>query len=112
MLAGADILIQPHNPAYYATQTSGVFAEARAFGVVAVVPAGTWMAQEIEQRGGGVIVEDQTAAAYTDAIRLGVAQLKRLKEEARRAARAWHELNSPAGFVAALNSILPRSHVI
>ncbi len=53
-----DIILLPYkqrDKRYYAT--SGILAEAMALGKVAVVPAETWLARQIERSGGGVIFD-------------------------------------------------------
>ena len=53
-----DIILLPYkqrDKRYYAT--SGILAEAMALGKVAVVPADTWLARQIERSGGGVIFD-------------------------------------------------------
>jgi hypothetical protein len=110
LLASADILLQPHDPAYYRMQSSGVFTEGRAAGLITIVPAGTTMAEEISSTGGGVAVDDWTADGYVRAIRHCVANFDQLATEARTAARSWKKLHSAEGLTLALNSILPPTH--
>jgi glycosyltransferase involved in cell wall biosynthesis len=110
LLANADILLQPHDPAYYRMQSSGVFTEGRAAGLIAIVPAQTTMAEEISRTGGGIAVDDWTAAAYARAIRCCIANFDRLASEADAAARTWKKLHSAEGLRLALNSILPPTH--
>jgi hypothetical protein len=110
LLASADVLLQPHDPAYYRMQSSGVFTEGRAAGLIAIVPARTTMAEEISRNGGGVAVDEWTATAYARAIRHCVANFERLASEARATARGWKKLHSAEGLTLALNSILPPTH--
>jgi hypothetical protein len=110
LLANADILLQPHDPAYYRMQSSGVFTEGRSAGLIAIVPAQTTMAEEISRTGGGIAVGDWTPAAYAEAIRDCVADFDRLASEAHAAARAWKKLHSAEGLRLALNTILPPTH--
>ena len=110
LLASADVLLQPHDPAYYRMQSSGVFTEGRAAGLIAIVPARTTMAEEISRSGGGVAVDEWTATAYSRAIRHCVANFDRLASEARATAREWKKLHSAEGVRLALNSILPPTH--
>ena len=91
-------------------QSSGVFTEGRAAGLIAIVPARTTMAEEISRAGGGIAVDDWTAAAYVRAIRCCVANFDRLASEAHVAARTWKKLHSAQGLRLALNSILPPTH--
>lgn len=112
VLAGADILLQPHDPGYYATQTSGVFADGRSAGLVEIVPARTTMAEEVVRDGGGVVVADGTVAAYVEGLRHCIEEFDRHAAAASAAARRWREANSPASFVDALNGVLPEDHRI
>ena len=97
LLASADILLQPHDPAYYRMQSSGVFTEGRAAGLITIVPAETTMAEEISRTGGGIAVDDWTADAYVRAIRHCVANFDQLATEARTTARSWKKLHSRGG---------------
>jgi len=45
LLASADLLLLPYDAQVYGPRSSGILAEARALGIPAVVPAGTWMAE-------------------------------------------------------------------
>lgn len=110
LFSGADILIQPHDPAHYAAQTSGIFSEARALGLVTIVPAGTWMAELVASTGGGIAVEAWSADAYASTLGRCLADLPRLSREAAAIATDWHRHNSPAGFATMLNRQLPPSH--
>jgi hypothetical protein len=110
LLTNAAILLQPHDPSYYQLQSSGVFAEGRGAGLVAIVPAQTTMAQEISRAGGGVVVGGRTAGAYVDALRYCVHHFGQLASEARDAAPIWRNIHSPKGFTKALNAILPPTH--
>ena len=110
LLEDADILIQPHDPAYYQKQSSGVFTEGRSAGLIGIVPARTTMAGEITRSGGGIAVDDWTADAYVRAVRSCVANFHRLASEAKAAARAWQKLNSAEGLRLSLNSLLPPTH--
>ncbi len=110
LLASADLLLQPHDPAYYRMQSSGVFTEGRAAGLITIVPAGTTMAEEISRTGGGIAVDDWAADAYVRAVRHCVANFDQLATEARATARSWKKLHSAEGVTLALNSILPPTH--
>lgn len=112
LLANADILLQPHDPAYYRMQSSGVFTEGRAAGLIAIVPARTTMAEEVSRTGGGIAVDEWTATAYARAVRFCVANFDRLATEAHAAARAWKKFHSAEGLRLALNAILPPTHQI
>jgi hypothetical protein len=68
-----SIALLAYDPGPYATATSGVFVEAAALGRPVVVPADTWMAQELAAgRGVGRVFAEPTpssvAAAVTEAL--------------------------------------------
>jgi glycosyltransferase involved in cell wall biosynthesis len=108
----ADILLQPCDPGYYATQTSGVFADGRVAGLVSIVPAGTTMAREILRGGGGVVVAERSAAAYVEGLRRALEDFDRHVSAAHVAAQSWTKANSAVAFTDTLNRILPATHQI
>ena len=46
MLFGSDIVLMPYNTQGYLAQTSGICAEALAYGIPVVVPGGCWLARQ------------------------------------------------------------------
>ena len=110
LLRAADILLQPHDPEYYAVQTSGIFAEARGLGLVTILPARTLMAAEVARTGGGIVVSNRTALGYANAVRDATEHYDQLAFEAREAARQWAREHSPETFIGALNGVLPATH--
>ena len=53
LIAQADIAILPYDPVHYHARCSGVLLEMLAAGVPVVVPAGGWMARQVEASGAG-----------------------------------------------------------
>jgi glycosyltransferase involved in cell wall biosynthesis len=51
MLLFADVVLLPYSPVLYRARTSGIFAEAIAFGIPVIVPEGTWMERQITEYG-------------------------------------------------------------
>lgn len=54
LLSEMDLILLPYETPFYAQSTSGVFAEALAAGKPVVVPAPTWMSDELKTLGAGV----------------------------------------------------------
>lgn len=54
LIQAIDIVLIPYRKAGYVEPTSGIFAEAAALAKPVVVPAGTWMARELQKYGGGL----------------------------------------------------------
>lgn len=57
-------MLLPYDPEPYALRTSGVFLEALGLGVPVVVTAGTWMARELQSRGGpGIVMAEYSVSS-------------------------------------------------
>ncbi len=54
LIRSLDIVLIPYRLEGYVEPTSGIFAEALALAKPVVVPAGTWMANELHKSGGGL----------------------------------------------------------
>ena len=69
VITRCDFVLLGYDPFEYALMTSGVFSEAARAGKVTVVPAGTWMEDEIKAgRGVGVTFQEATAVSVTPAL--------------------------------------------
>jgi glycosyltransferase involved in cell wall biosynthesis len=112
LLESADILLQPGDPTYYSKQISGVFTDARAAGLVAVVPAGTLMAREIISSGGGVVVAEHSVDAYARGLRQAIDEFEQLAVEARTVGPAWKCEHSPTILIRQIDGLLPEDHRI
>ncbi len=56
-LYSADLIILPYQADRYISRTSGILAEAICAGVPAVVPQGTWLADQVRRYGAGVVYD-------------------------------------------------------
>ncbi len=56
-----SLVLLPYDAALYQSRTSGVYCEAKSFGAPVIVPAGTWMADEVARIGNGLVFEERTA---------------------------------------------------
>ncbi|MDO8979518.1 MAG: hypothetical protein Q7V17_09845 [Afipia sp.] len=93
----ADMVLLPYDPVEYRGIVSGIFCEAVAMGKVAIVPAGTWIADHVaEGRATGVLFGENTVGDMVDAIERAIQGRKRLQAEAYRNAPSFREENSCA----------------
>ncbi|HWB10465.1 MAG TPA: glycosyltransferase [Pirellulales bacterium] len=100
LAAQADIMLLPYLRGRYRACTSGVLAEALAAGATAVVPAGTWLADQLPAGGGETFDGDlDTFVAATRQV-LNNFHAYRAAAQAHRA--AWLNRHSPDALVATL----------
>jgi hypothetical protein len=85
-----DILLLPYKPKRYSIRTSGIFAEAVAYGVVPVVPDNTWMSDQLAaERGSGVTFPDASVEGITNALISASERFPELKKDALARSGAW-----------------------
>jgi hypothetical protein len=85
-----DIVAMPYQRARYASMVSGVFTLAVGHGKPALVPSGTWMADQIESGDAvGVVYDGDDVNAVLDALRAMSADLAALSRRAGEAAPRW-----------------------
>jgi glycosyltransferase involved in cell wall biosynthesis len=91
-MRSADLAIFPYQVTPYRQRTSAVFSEAVAYGIPAVVPEGTWLAQQIEEgRAVGIICTDVSPEGYARGIAACVANLPQLRSEAQARSLRWRD---------------------
>ena len=112
LLLSSDILLQPADPRLYSAQISGIFTEARAAGLVTVVPAETLMAREVLCTGGGIVVSEHSAQAYAQGLREAVRGFEQLSAEAYAVACSWRRQHSPMTTIREIDELLPKKHRI
>lgn len=96
LLADASLVLLPYDARLYRTRSSGVLAEALAAGKPVVVPAGTWMAAQIDAIGGTIFgSDDDVPAVVASALR----DLPALTAAAVAHARVWRAANSADALV-------------
>jgi hypothetical protein len=79
----ADMVLLPYDPVEYLDIISGIFCEVAAMGKVAIIPDGTWMAdQVIETRATGVLFSENSVNAIVAAIESALESRVRLQAEA------------------------------
>lgn len=93
----SDMVLLPYDPVEYRGIVSGIFCEAVAMGKVAIVPAGTWIADHVtEGRATGVLFGRNTVADMVDAIERAIQDRQRLQADAHCNALSFREENSCA----------------
>ena len=100
LMARADIVLLPYDPALMPMRSSGVFAEAVGAGRVTVVPAGTWMSSHLDAgRGAGIAFSECNANAISVALREAAARLPELSPRAAESAMAWRAQQSTGAYL-------------
>jgi glycosyltransferase involved in cell wall biosynthesis len=99
-LKSADIGLFPYEIIPYRKRTSGVFAEAVAYGKPVVAPRGTWMAEQIQAgHAAGTIFEDLQPDSIARAIARCVANLEPLRQSAQALSGDWRKNTCLSAFV-------------
>jgi glycosyltransferase involved in cell wall biosynthesis len=99
LAAQADIMLLPYLPERYRACTSGILAEALAAGAAAVVPAGTWLADQLPS-GGGEIFDDFNS--FVEAVKCVLNNVAEYRAAALANRPNWLRRHSPDALVAAL----------
>ena len=103
-----DIFVLPYTLDYYHSQTSGVFSEARSLGKVTVVTRGSWMADEINQNGGGILCLPEDPKSIGDSISKAINNYSSLKKEALKAEKSWNGFHNVGNYFKILmNTVFP-----
>jgi glycosyltransferase involved in cell wall biosynthesis len=91
-LNSADVALFPYEIIPYRKRTSGVFAEAVAYGKPVVVPRGTWMEEQIAAgRAAGTIFEDLRPDSIARALACCLENLKLLQKSAQTMSVEWRK---------------------
>jgi len=83
LLTGADAVLLPYRRQVYQARSSGVFVEAAAAGKPMIVTADTWMSDELERFGAGIVCADLDPPALVQAILDLTASLAHYRQAAR-----------------------------
>lgn len=94
LLATSDCLVSTYDPVVYARKSSGVLWEAVSLGMVAVVPAGTWLENEAKEWGAGYKAYAEYSVAGICETFASVAEgMSALLSLSREASRRYHAFN-------------------
>jgi glycosyltransferase involved in cell wall biosynthesis len=109
LIAGSDLVVLPYDPEHYRARLSAVFVDATCAGVAVAVPAGTWMASQLELGlGAGERFRSVGANDIADAVRRAMAARGDIEQAAQQAAARARAQHDPA---AVLDGILARARV-
>jgi hypothetical protein len=104
LIASTDLMLLPYQADAYGPRSSGILAEARAMGIPAVVPRGTWMA---EAAGPSPCVLFDGPADFIASVERALRCLPELTMALRDAAPAWRRTHNPDAVLHALLRPLP-----
>jgi glycosyltransferase involved in cell wall biosynthesis len=99
LLWSADIVLLPYDRHAYRWRSSGILVQALTAGRVVVVPAGTWMAAQVDPAA-AVTFEDK--AGFADAVITAIDRWPALSKRAREGAARWRAEHDPSRFIARL----------
>ncbi len=99
-MVNSDLLLMPYTAAKYAMRASGIFTEGVSCGVPAVVPAGTWLSDRLnEGAGAGEIFARTEPGEIAAAAARALARLPQLRAQARAAMAGWRKRHSVEAYV-------------
>lgn len=102
-ILAARLMLLPYEPASYAARTSGVLAEAACCGVAVVVPAETWLADQIEAgHAAGTCFAAHDVTSILAAIGLAERHRQVLATQAAGRAAHWRETQTVAAWLDAM----------
>lgn len=102
LLQETELILLPHRAASYRYARSGTYIEAIALGIPVITSNGTFMAQELEMFGSGIIFEDGDADSLANAFREAIENFGSLKQNAVLNRKNWLEIHNPKNFVKTL----------
>jgi glycosyltransferase involved in cell wall biosynthesis len=112
-LAQCDLVLLPYERSSYRARASGPFTEACVIGRPVVVPAGTWMEDQVAAgRTSGLAYEGDDPAAIAATVMRAVARLPDLTALAREHAPAWRRAQTCDAFLDRLDREISRRPAI
>lgn len=102
LLKSADIVALPYWRDIYMARTSGVFLEAVAAGKPVVCTDDTWMSDQLELAGAGVLIQDRNETDLANALIRCADEFEAMDKRARATAGKWLEFHNPDSFMRAL----------
>lgn len=84
LLTMPDVVLIPHSRQLYPVQTSGLFVDCLKKGKIVVVPADTWMADQLMEFGSGEMFESDNPASFISAVEKIVNNIDHYKKNANR----------------------------
>lgn len=99
LLQETGMILLPHRADAYRYARSGAYIEAVALGIPVITSSGTFMAQELEEFGSGILFEDGNADSLANAIRRAVEDFENLRRSAVLNKKNWLEIHNPENFI-------------
>lgn len=106
ILSQADLVLLPYSPFAYYKNTSGIFAEAIAFGKPVIATKNTWMEKQIREYNNCGISCENTVEALLEAINLFLKNKIEYKNKAKEAAAKWKKIHNVKTYVDMLVNII------
>jgi glycosyltransferase involved in cell wall biosynthesis len=103
-----SVVLLPYSPERYQSRSSGVYLEAKGFGAPVIVPAGTWMAEEVSRWGNGLVFKEHNVQAIVRCIARARAELTALRERAAACATAHQREHGADRCVDAIEALFNR----
>lgn len=110
ILQAASAVLMAYSPQVYRARTSGVFAEALAFGKTVIVTAGTWLETQVSSLGTGVVCEAFTGEGLLRGIERYLSDRNGYDERAGKASVLWRTTHNPKTFVDRLLKVAEGGH--
>ena len=102
LLAEADVVVLPYTRHVYEARSSGVFIEAAGAGKPLIVTADTWMSDELERFGAGIVCPERDPSALAQAILDIAARFSEYRQAARAKQPACLDWHSPKTLIEVL----------
>ena len=100
LLSQTDAVLLPYNPDIYHGRTSGILAEAIAFGKPAIVTKGTWLEQQVlEYNQCGVVMDNFRDMDLSNAIHKYIANHREYDERAKDASTKWNAFHNAKMYI-------------
>ena len=93
-IRGADVILLPYRSNIYGKAGSGTFTEALSFGKPVVATQGTWMSQQLQHFGAGLLCRDDDPSDLARAIHEIASNLDVYIKKAQATKTAWQQLYS------------------
>jgi glycosyltransferase involved in cell wall biosynthesis len=98
-LLSAGIMLLPYQPERYVSRTSGILAEAICAGVPAVVPQGTWLADQVRRHGAGTVYDSSDPEGVVRAVKEALVSLNVLQRRAGERRGSYARFHRPSRLV-------------
>lgn len=102
LLKDADVILLPYHADVYRARTSGVLVEAIASGKLVIVSKNSWLSQEVETHGTGVIIRDRSSIDIECALENIFKNYNKLRKEAMVNATRYQKLHGGERFIECL----------